>query len=113
MKARVPKQPGMGNMNQMIQQAQQMQGLMEAKQDEINDRTFEAVSGGNAVKVTFNGKKEMINVEIKPEVVDPDDIEMLEDLVLAAVNSCLNEIQVVTDDELNSVNGGMNIPGLF
>lgn len=113
MKARVPKQPGMGNMQQMIKQAQQMQEKMEEVQEELNEREFEGIAGGNAVKATVNGKKELVGVTLDPEVVDPDDIEMLEDLIVAAVNDGLRRVQETTDAEMEKVTGGSGMPGIL
>lgn len=113
MKARMPKQPNMGNRAQMLKQINDVQEKMEKTQNELNERVFEAVAGGGAVSVQFNGKKEMLKIVIDEEVVDKDDIEMLEDLVKASVNSCLKDIEQVTETELGSITGGLNLPGVF
>ena len=89
MKARLPQGMGGGapaNMNQMIRQAQKMQEAMEKAQEELNAKEYEATAGGGMVAVTMNGKKEVVKVSIKPEVVDPEDVEILEDMIAGAVN---------------------------
>lgn len=113
MKARMPKQQGMGNRAQMLKQINDVQEKMEKTQNELNERVFQSVSGGGAVNVEFNGKKEMLKITIDEEVVDKDDIEMLEDLVKAAVNSCLRDIEEITEKEMGQLTGGLNLPGVF
>ena len=105
--------PGMGNMNQMIKQAQKMQEEMLKAQAEIEEKTLEASSGGGAVTVTMNGKKELLSVKISPEAVDPDDVETLEDLILSAVNEAMRQADELAAGTMGRVTGGMNIPGLF
>lgn len=107
--------PGMmpGNMNNLLKQAQKMQENMEKMQRELESKEIEASVGGGAVKVKVNGKKEVLDIAIKPEVVDPDDIEMLQDLVLSAINEALRNVDEVTSSQMSKVTGGMNIPGLF
>lgn len=107
---------GMGggaNMNQMLKQAQKMQEQMLKMQEEMEAKTYEATSGGGAVKVTVDGKRELLDVTISPEVVDPDDVEMLQDLIVAAVNEALRKVEAESTAQLGSITGGMNIPGLF
>ena len=92
MKARLPQGMGGGapaNMNQMIRQAQKMQEAMEKAQEELNAKEYEATAGGGMVAVTMNGKKEVVKVSIKPEVVDPEDVEILEDMIAGAVNEAI------------------------
>lgn len=116
MKARLPQGYGGGgaqNMNQMIRQAQKVQEQMQQKQEELNEREFRSASGGGAVSVTMTGKKELVSVSIKPEVVDPEDIEMLEDLIIAAVNGAIREVEETSAEELGKITGGMNIPGMM
>ncbi len=115
MKARVPKQSvgGAQNMNAMIRQAQKMQDDISVLQEEIEGRTFTTTSGGGAVKVTISGKKLIQSLEINPEVVDPDDIEMLQDLIISAVNEAVNQVEEVTETEMNKVTGGVSLPGMF
>ncbi|MGL5648820.1 MAG: YbaB/EbfC family nucleoid-associated protein [Clostridium sp.] len=105
--------PGMGNMNNLMKQAQQMQKKMEQMQKDMEEKEFEASVGGGAVTVKANGKKEVLAISIKPEVVDEDDVEMLEDLVLSAVNEVLRKVDEETSSQMGQVTGGMNIPGLF
>ena len=107
--------PGMmpGNMNQLLKQAQKMQTDMQKMQEELESKEIETSVGGGAVKVKVNGKKEVLDIQIKPEVVDPDDIEMLQDLVLSAVNEALRSVDDMQSSQMNKLTGGMNIPGLF
>lgn len=105
--------PGMGNMNNLMKQAQMLQKQMQEAQKEIEAAEFEASAGGGAVSVKVNGKKEVLAVSIKPEVVDEDDVEMLEDLVLSAVNEALRKADENTANKMGKLTGGMNMPGLF
>ncbi|HKL76441.1 MAG TPA: YbaB/EbfC family nucleoid-associated protein [Halanaerobiales bacterium] len=100
------------NMNKLMKQAKQMQAKMSKVQDELEEKTVEATAGGGAVKVVVNGKQEVLDLEIDPDAVDPEDVEMLEDLILAAVNEGLRKVQDMVDDEMGKVTGGMNIPGM-
>lgn len=102
-----------GNMNNILKQAQKMQENMQKMQEELEAKEIEASVGGGAVTVKVNGKKELLDITIKPEVVDPDDIEMLQDLVLSAVNEALRNIEEMQASQMSKVTGGMNIPGLF
>jgi DNA-binding YbaB/EbfC family protein len=111
-KSRIPMGMG-GNMNNMIKQAQKMQQNMLKMQEEIEKEEFEASAGGGVVTVKMSGKKELLSVSIKPEAVDPDDVEMLEDLVLTAVNDVLGKVDSANATKMNSITGGMNLPGLF
>lgn len=104
---------GMGNMNNMMKQVQKMQQDMARIQEEVQAREVEATSGGGAVTAVVTGKKELVSIKIKPEVVDDEDVEMLEDLVLAAVNEALRKAEEMVASEMGKVTGGMNIPGLF
>ncbi|MFW5786670.1 MAG: YbaB/EbfC family nucleoid-associated protein [Halanaerobiales bacterium] len=101
------------NMNKLMKQAQQMQAKMEKVQEELEEKTIEATAGGGVVKVVVNGKQEVVDLEIDPEAVDPEDVEMLEDLVLAAVNEGMRKVQDMVNDEMGKLTGGMNIPGMF
>ena len=100
------------NMNKLMKQAKQMQAKMSKVQEELEEKTVEATAGGGAVKVVVNGKQEVLDLEIDPDAVDPEDVEMLEDLILAAVNEGLRKVQDMVDDEMGKVTGGMNIPGM-
>ncbi|HIS23815.1 MAG TPA: YbaB/EbfC family nucleoid-associated protein [Candidatus Faeciplasma gallinarum] len=115
MKARLPQGMGGGpqNMNQMIRQAQKMQEEMANFQSEFEEKEFKASVGGGAVEITMNGKREVTNVSIKPEVVDPEDVEMLEDLVASAVNEVLANIETESSEGMQKITGGINMPGLF
>ncbi|MCR4943260.1 MAG: YbaB/EbfC family nucleoid-associated protein [Clostridium sp.] len=104
---------GGGNMNNLMKQAQMLQKQMQQAQKEIEESEFEASVGGGAVSVKVNGKKELLSVNIKPEVVDEDDVEMLEDLVLSAVNEALRKADENTANKMGKLTGGMNMPGLF
>ena len=95
-----------------MKQAQQMQSKMAKMQEELEKKTLEATAGGGAVKVVVNGKQELVDLQIDPDAVDPDDVEMLEDLVLAAVNQGMREIQEMVNKEMGKVIGGMNLPGM-
>ena len=102
-----------GGMGNLFKQAQQMQQKMAKLQEELAQRTVEASVGGGMVSVTVNGRNEVLRLKIEPQVVDPDDIEMLEDLVLAGVNEALRKSQEMISDEMSKLTGGMKIPGLF
>ncbi len=114
MKARLPEgYSGKGNnMNSMIRQAQKMQEDIERKQAELAEKEYVVSSGGGMVEVTVTGKHEVKAVGINPEVVDPEDVEMLEDMLVAALNEAMRQIEEESERELSSVTGGMNIPGL-
>lgn len=102
-----------GNMGKMMKQVQKMQADMAKMQEELANKTVEATSGGGMVKVVANGKQEIISIEINPEAVDPEDVEMLQDMVVAAVNEALRTSQEMVAGEMKKITGGMNIPGLF
>lgn len=108
------KFPGMGggNMGNMMKQVQKMQKQMEQTQKEIEEKEIEVTAGGGAIKAVVNGKKELLSIDIDESVVDPEDIEMLEDLVLAAVNEALRKAEDMMAKEMGKLTGGMNIPGL-
>ncbi|CAN2042255.1 putative nucleoid-associated protein YbaB [Candidatus Magnetomoraceae bacterium gMMP-15] len=101
---------GMGN---MMKQAQKLQNKMLKIQDELAQQSVEGSSGGGMVKVVATGKQQIISVEIEKEVVDPEDIEMLQDMVTAAVNDALNKSQEMVSQEMGKITGGLNIPGLM
>ncbi|GBF34383.1 hypothetical protein DCCM_3495 [Desulfocucumis palustris] len=102
-----------GNMSKMMKQVQKMQSDMVKMQEELGGRTVEATAGGGVVKVVANGKQELVSVEINPEAVDPEDVEMLQDLILTAVNAALNQSRDMVTKEMSKLTGGLNIPGLF
>lgn len=101
------------NMNKLMKQAQQMQAKMTKMQEELEEKTVEATAGGGVVKVVVNGKQELLDIKIDPDAVDPEDVEMLEDLILAAVNEGMREVQDMVNKEMGKLTGGMNIPGMF
>lgn len=113
MKVRIPNSGGPGNMNQMLKQAQKMQEDMAALQEELEQREYSATSGGGMIEVTVDGKHLIKSIKIKPEAVDPDDVEMLEDLITVAVNEAISNAAKTAEEEMGAVTGGMNIPGLF
>ena len=115
MKSRVPKQfqGGGQDMNSMIHQARKMQDQITALQEDIEQRTFSATAGGGAVTVTLTGKKTLQSLELKKEVVDPEDIDMLQDLIISAVNEAVNNIEETTENEMSKITGGVALPGLF
>jgi len=104
---------GGANMQQLARQAQKLQQQMQKMQEEIEAREFEASAGGGMVTAKVNGAKELIALEIKPEAVDPDDVEMLSDMVLAAVNEALRIAGETSEREMGKLTGGLNMPGLF
>ena len=115
MKARVPKNMGGGNqnVNSMLKQAQKMQGQITELQEEIEEREFTASVGGGAVEVVVTGKKTVKSLTIKPEVVDPEDIDMLQDLIISAFNEAVNNVETTTESEMSKITGGVALPGLF
>ena len=116
MKARLPQgysSKGPGNMQSMIKQAQKMQEDMQALQAQLDEQEYTAAAGGGAVSATVNGKPQITKLEIKPEVVDPEDVEMLADLVTAAVNEAIRQAVETSEAEMGKVTGGLNMPGLF
>ena len=104
---------GGGNMNNMMKQVQKMQQQMQAAQKEIEEKEIEVTSGGGAVKVVVSGRKDLISLKIDPEVVDKDDVEMLEDLIVAAINEAFRKADETSEQEMKKLTGGLNIPGLF
>ena len=104
---------GGGNMQQLARQAQKLQQQMAKKQEEIEAREFEATAGGGMATAKVNGKKELISLTIKPEAVDPDDVEMLQDMSLAAVNEALRSANDTMEREMGKMTGGLSMPGLF
>jgi DNA-binding YbaB/EbfC family protein len=115
MKARIPKGMGGGpqNMQSMLKQAQKMQEDMQNMQAELETREYEISAGGDAVKVRINGKREILSIDISPEIVDPDDIETLSDIIVAAVNESIKRVDATTESEMQKVTGGFQMPGLF
>ena len=103
---------GLGNMQGMLQKVQKMQAQMQKAQEELQARTFETTAGGGAVKVVVTGKKEMQSLTIDPRAVDPDDVEMLQDLIVAAVNEAMKEVDRVSEEEMGRITGGVKLPGM-
>lgn len=114
MKAKLPKGVGGGpqNMQAMIKQAQKMQEDMEAKQEELDAREYEVKAGGGVVTVKINGKLEILGIDIDPEIVDPDDIETLSDVLTAGVNEAIKKVNATNNEEMGKITGGLNVPGL-
>lgn len=104
---------GPSNMNAMIKQAQKMQADMEALQEELDGREYDVQVGGGAVAVKINGKKEILAIDLKPEIVDPDDIESLSDTLVAAVNQAIKKVEETNASEMQKITGDINVPGLF
>ena len=111
---RAGKKPSMGggSMQKQLQQMQAMQRKMEALQAEIEEKEMTTTAGGGAVTVTVNGKKEITSLQLKPEIVDPEDIEMLQDLIMVAVNEGIRQIEEMSNAEMSKLTGGLGIPGL-
>ena len=113
MKARIPKGP---SMNDMLKQAQKMQEDAATLQAELEERDYEISAGGGAVNLKINGKKEIVELNISPEIVDPDDVETLSDIIIAAVNEGISKVEKVYDTEMSKVTGamgmGMGMPGM-
>ncbi|MCI5514417.1 MAG: YbaB/EbfC family nucleoid-associated protein [Eubacterium sp.] len=115
MKARLPKGMGGGgpqNMQAMLRQAQKMQADIEQKKAELDEKEYVVSSGGGMVEVTMTGSHQVKSIGINPEVVDPEDVEMLEDMLVAALNETIRQIDEEAERELDGVTGGLNIPGL-
>ena len=114
MRANIPK--GMGgaqNMQAVLRQAQKMREDMAAKQDELDAREYDVKAGGGVVTVRINGKKEILAIDIAPEVVDPDDIETLSDILVAAVNEAIKRVETTNNQEMDKITKGMSMPGMF
>lgn len=114
MRANYPKGMGGGpqNMNAMIQQAQKMQEEMNALQEDLDNREYEVSAGGGAVSVRINGKRQILSMEIAPEIVDPDDIETLSDILVAAVNEAVKRVDDTNNAEMAKLTGSMGMPGM-
>ena len=114
MKAKLPKGMGGGptNMQSMIKQAQKMQEDMTALQEELDAREYEGKAGGGVVTVKINGKLEVLSIDVAPEVVDPDDIETMTDIIVAAVNEAIKKVNETNSEEMGKITGGLNVPGI-
>ena len=115
MKARIPQGVGGGpqNMNALRQAAMKMQEDMAALQEELDAREYDVKAGGGMVEVKINGKREILSVNIKPEIVDPDDVETLEDIIVAAVNEAIKRVDTTNEAEMSKMTSGFGMPGLF
>lgn len=115
MKARLPRGVGGGptNMQGMLRQAQKMQEQMAELQEQLDARVYEITAGGGMVTVKINGKKEILSIDIKPEIVDPDDIETLADVLVAGVNEAIRKVEETNSSEMQKITGELNLPGLF
>ncbi len=115
MKVRLPQGMGGGpqNMQSMLKQAQKMQEDMANMQAELESREYEVSCGGGVVNVKINGKKEILSVKLSEDIVDPDDIETLEDLIVAGVNEAIKKVEAVSSEEMKKITGNMSIPGMF
>ena len=113
MRANYPKaMGGAGNMNAMLQQAQKMQEDMAALQEELDNREYEVSAGGGAVSVKISGKKQILSLDIDPEIVDPDDIETLSDILVAAVNKAIKRVEDTNSAEMSKLTGALGMPGM-
>jgi DNA-binding YbaB/EbfC family protein len=101
------------DIQKMLKQAQKMQAQMMKTQEELHKKTVEGTAGGNMVTVTLNGANELVGIKLKPEVVDPADIEMLEDLIMAAFKTAQDQVKAMNEQAMSAVSGGMKIPGLM
>ena len=101
-----------GNMQGMMKKVQKMQAEMMKMQEELKTRTVETTVGGGALTIVANGKKEIESIKIKPEVLDPDDVEMLQDMIVSGVNEALRKIDEMTEREMSKITGGMKLPGM-
>ena len=115
MKVRLPQGMGggAGNMQTMIRQAQKMQEEMEKTQEELNAKEYTVAAAGGMVECVINGKREILSVNIKPEAVDPDDVEMLQDMIKALINEAIAKVDAINSAEMEKVTGGLNLPGVF
>ena len=115
MRANIPKGMGGGpqNMSAMLRQAQKMQEDMATLQDELDAREYDVSAGGGVVGVKINGKKEILSITIEPEIVDPDDIETLSDILVAAVNEAIKRVEDTNSAEMSKVTGSIGFPGMF
>ena len=114
MRANIPKGMGGGqNMNAMLRQAQKMQEDMAALQADLDAREYDISAGGGMVKLKINGKREIVSLDINPDIVDPDDVETLADVITAAVNEGIKRVDTTNETEMAKITGGMGMPGLF
>ena len=107
-----PGIPG-GNMQQLMRQAQKMQQQMMAMQEDLDAREYEGTAGGGAVACKISGKRQLISLTIQPDAVDPDDVEMLQDMIKALINEAIAKVDAINSAEMEKVTGGLNLPGVF
>ena len=110
MRANIPKGP---SMNSMLRQAQKMQEDMAALQEDLDSREYVVSAGGGVVSLKINGKREILSIDIKPEIVDPDDIETLSDILVAAVNEAIKRVDDTNNAEMSALTGSVGLPGMF
>ena len=110
MRANIPKGP---SMNSMLRQAQKMQEDMAALQEDLDSREYDVSAGGGAVSLKINGKREILSIDISPEIVDPDDIETLSDILVAAVNEAIKRVDDTNNAEMSALTGSVGLPGMF
>lgn len=103
---------GSPNMGNVMKKMQQIQKQMEETQEKVNETVIEASAGGGVVTCSMNGKRELLSITIDPEILDPEDVEMVQDMVLVAVNDCLKQVEDLNESEMGRITGGLNIPGL-
>lgn len=108
-----PSFGGGSNMNKMVKQMKKLQKQMEEAQSKLDETIFEATAGGGAIKAEMNGKKELLKIEIKPEILDPEDVEMLQDMILLVVNDCIKQVEDQSESQMSQLSGGLNIPGIM
>lgn len=115
MKARLPQGMGggAGNMQNMIRQAQKMQEEMEKAQEALNAKEYTVSAAGGMVECQINGKREILSINIKPEAVDPDDVEMLQDMIKALINEAIAKVDSINTSEMEKITGGLSLPGVF
>ena len=113
MKANIPKNAGGQNMQAMLLKAQKMQEEMAAKQAELEEEVYDISAGGGAVKLKINGKKEILSIDLSPEIVDPDDVETLSDILVAAVNEAIKRVEDASSQAMSQITGSMGLPGMF
>ena len=113
MRANYPKgMGGAGNMSAMLQQAQKMQEDMAALQEDLDNREYDISAGGGAVSLKISGKKQILSLDIDPEIVDPDDIETLSDILIAAVNEAIKRVEDTSNEEMSKITGALGMPGI-
>ena len=113
MKARMPAGFGRPDMNSLMRQAQKMQEEMEKTQEELNEKEYTTSSGGGMVECTINAKKEIVSLNIKPEAVDPEDVEILQDMIVGAVNEAIRMVEEIHSSEMEKITNGLSLPGIF